>query len=146
MGDIANMMLDGILCEGCGVYLGDSTGYPRRCNSCQPNRQKQRKKKHKRQLELGTITITAIANNLAEKHPAFRAFIDTALQKHKNGNWGNCSPEDVQNNNWALKNGERILSVYKFPKELRPLQKDKKIWIITERDRSRTTILFPSDY
>ncbi len=35
MGDIADMMLEGILCEGCGVYL-DGTGYgvARRCNSC----------------------------------------------------------------------------------------------------------------
>lgn len=35
MGDVADMMLDGTLCEGCGVYLGDSVGYPRRCKHCQ---------------------------------------------------------------------------------------------------------------
>ena len=35
MGDVADMMLEGTLCEGCGVYLGLSTGYPVRCSSCQ---------------------------------------------------------------------------------------------------------------
>lgn len=35
MGDIAEMMLDGTLCEGCGVYLEDeSDGIPRRCADC----------------------------------------------------------------------------------------------------------------
>lgn len=34
MGDIADMMLDGEICEGCGDFLGGSIGYPRRCASC----------------------------------------------------------------------------------------------------------------
>ncbi|MBV8273558.1 MAG: hypothetical protein JO067_14925 [Cupriavidus sp.] len=35
MGEIAEMMLDGTLCEGCGVYLdGEGDGYPRRCDDC----------------------------------------------------------------------------------------------------------------
>lgn len=35
MGDIAEMMLDGTLCEGCGEYLGDGDGYPQYCPTCQ---------------------------------------------------------------------------------------------------------------
>jgi len=35
MGDIADMMLDGTLCERCGEYLGEAEGYPRYCPSCQ---------------------------------------------------------------------------------------------------------------
>lgn len=35
MGEIADMMLDGTLCEGCGEYLGDDGGYPVRCAGCQ---------------------------------------------------------------------------------------------------------------
>lgn len=35
MGDIADMMLDGSLCEGCGVYMGEGIGLPRRCVSCE---------------------------------------------------------------------------------------------------------------
>lgn len=35
MGDIADMMLEGILCEGCGAFIdGDSDGVPRRCGHC----------------------------------------------------------------------------------------------------------------
>ena len=36
MGDVSEMMLDGTLCEGCGVYMdGEADGYPVRCASCQ---------------------------------------------------------------------------------------------------------------
>lgn len=34
MGDIADMMIEGILCEGCGEYMGDAVGYPRCCPDC----------------------------------------------------------------------------------------------------------------
>ena len=39
MGEIAEMMLDGALCEGCGVAMGDgkSPGYPRKCSDCLPS-------------------------------------------------------------------------------------------------------------
>jgi len=35
MGDIADMMLDGTLCQICGVYLGKDTGYPISCEACE---------------------------------------------------------------------------------------------------------------
>lgn len=34
MGEIADLMLDGIICECCGIYLEESTGYPSRCGGC----------------------------------------------------------------------------------------------------------------
>lgn len=34
MGDIADAMLDGTLCETCGVYLGEGLGFPRKCEVC----------------------------------------------------------------------------------------------------------------
>lgn len=34
MSDFVELVLDGILCEGCGVYMGDAQGYPSRCNAC----------------------------------------------------------------------------------------------------------------
>jgi Zn finger protein HypA/HybF involved in hydrogenase expression len=38
MGDVADMMIDGTLCEGCGVYLeGESHGVPRYCTGCMSN-------------------------------------------------------------------------------------------------------------
>lgn len=39
MGEYAEMMLDGTLCEGCGVYMhGDANDAPRRCRSCRPSK------------------------------------------------------------------------------------------------------------
>ena len=37
MGEIANAILDGTLCEWCGVYIGEPVGYPRRCFGCDPD-------------------------------------------------------------------------------------------------------------
>ena len=34
MGEVADMLIDGILCEGCGEYIGSAVGYPRRCSGC----------------------------------------------------------------------------------------------------------------
>lgn len=61
------------------------------------------------------------------------------LIRHGNCDWGNLTWEDKEANETALKERLRILSSYTLP--------DKTIiWIITEADRSATTILFPSDY
>lgn len=39
MGEVAEMMIDGTLCEGCGVYMGGGAlGFPRRCQDCRPSR------------------------------------------------------------------------------------------------------------
>ena len=62
-----------------------------------------------------------------------------ALRKHSRGDWGVCSPEDRIANEQALTDGSRVFSVYKDPYGV-------KFWIITEADRSATTILLPEDY
>lgn len=61
------------------------------------------------------------------------------LIRHGNCDWGDVCDEDKEANEEALKEGLRILSSYKLPD-------GKQIWIITEADRSATTLLFPSDY
>lgn len=61
------------------------------------------------------------------------------IKRHIKGDWGEICPCDSEANEQALEYGSRILSSY--------LLKDKtKIWIITEADRSATTILLPSEY
>ena len=62
------------------------------------------------------------------------------LYKHATGDWGEICKEDRESNNYAVEHEERILSAYTLPKT------KKKIWIITEWDRSVTTILFPDEY
>lgn len=62
-----------------------------------------------------------------------------ALDRHLSGDWGDVCAEDRSQNDRALKNGARLLSVYHTAAKV-------KFWIITEADRSATTVLLPSDY
>jgi hypothetical protein len=61
------------------------------------------------------------------------------IRRHAQGDWGELSPEDVQENQFSLQNGLRLLSAY-------CLKDGTKIWIITEADRSVTTVLLPEEY
>lgn len=61
------------------------------------------------------------------------------LQRHARGDWGDLCKEDLEENESSLAQGYRLLSAYHL-KDL------VKIWIITEADRSVTTILLPNEY
>jgi hypothetical protein len=58
--------------------------------------------------------------------------------QHHCGQWGDVPPEDAQENDFSVLNGLRVLSSYQMAGE--------RVWIITEADRSSTTLLFPSEY
>lgn len=68
-----------------------------------------------------------------------RAEIDYALERHAHGDWGVMPDEDKHSNELALKGGDRIFSAYLSSQEI-------KFWVITEWDRSATTILLPNEY
>ena len=62
------------------------------------------------------------------------------LRRHLHGDWGDLSDRDRRLNDAALKSGEdRLFSSYQ-------VMPDLKLWIITEWDRSVTTLLLPSEY
>jgi len=61
------------------------------------------------------------------------------LVRHLAGDWGDVCLEDREANDEAVKDGSRIFSAY-------TLKSAEKIWVITEADRSMTTILLPSEY
>ena len=61
------------------------------------------------------------------------------LQRHINHDWGNVDSEDRIENDYSVTRGLRILSAY-------TLKDETRIWVITEADRSVTTILLPSEY
>lgn len=61
------------------------------------------------------------------------------LIRHVRGDWGDVPEEDRQQNELALTANLRLLSSY-------PLPNGEKVWIITEADRSATTVLTPDDY
>jgi hypothetical protein len=83
---------------------------------------------------LGQTVITRGA--LAELAPAD---VLTGLFRHSRCDWGDCCPDDKERNDFALEEGTRLFSVYHD-------QNGKKFWIITEADRSATTILLPEEY
>lgn len=79
--------------------------------------------------------------------PNFYLFIKQCLEKHKSCDWGDCCDSDWKDNDASIEIGERIISVYHLPEDFtKVINRDTKIWIITERDRSATTVLFPSEY
>lgn len=61
------------------------------------------------------------------------------LNRHMNGDWGDVPPEDALANDASLKDDSRLLSAYQT-------NKGTRLWIITEADRSVTTILLPDEY
>lgn len=65
--------------------------------------------------------------------------IRTALVRHSCGDWGDLDEEDKKENNYSLKHGFRLLSAYKA-------RSGRKFWVITEADRSMTTVLLPEEY
>ena len=70
-----------------------------------------------------------------------RAAVDgwALLHRHQSGDWGNVPQEDAEENVRSVTSGWRILSSY-------PIEQGDRIWIITEADRSSTTLLLPEEY
>ncbi len=83
----------------------------------------------------GQIVITTNA-----LHALSNEDVQTALARHLQGDWGDCDPEDAEENELSLKEEFRLFSVYHTTEE------NRKFWIITEQDRSATTVLLPEDY
>lgn len=87
----------------------------------------------KPRVSLGILLITDNAHDLLTQEE-----IGQALARHLVGDWGDLPPEDWEANEEGLVQGYRLLSAYG--------KGDRRFWIITEADRSITTILLPNDY
>lgn len=79
-----------------------------------------------------------ISDRVAEDED-FARFVTRSLERHARGDWGDLSEEDRRENEFSLKQSLRLLSAYTYRGE-------EKIWVITEADRSATTVLFPGEY
>ena len=90
-------------------------------------------------FDLGqTVMTSGVAIALSEDKE-FKKFVQESFMKYCEADWGETCEEDKELNDQALKSGDRILAVYKK-------EGLETIWIITEWDRSVTTILFPHEY
>lgn len=86
----------------------------------------------------GRLVATRAIVEKAAEDVGFSAFLVLSYNRHIHCDWGDLDAEDKKANDDAITLGNRILSVYK--------KDDTTIWIITEADRSVTTVLFPEDY
>jgi hypothetical protein len=77
----------------------------------------------------------------------FKSFVCDSLSKHKTGDWGDTFKKDWKRNDLGIEHGTSIFSVYNVPyQQQQAAGKNKKIWITTAADRSKTEIIFPSEY
>lgn len=86
-------------------------------------------------FRLGKVVITRGANEELD----MVSVLNTLHNKYMKCDWGDLCDEDKKQNVEALKDGDRILASYKDAN-------GRKFWIITEADRSYTTILLPEEY
>ncbi|MDO8769373.1 MAG: hypothetical protein Q7K57_11850 [Burkholderiaceae bacterium] len=94
-------------------------------------------------FSLGQIVATPGALKLLTQ---FGVLPLTLLQRHISGDWGDLRSSDRFTNNLALVNGDRLLSSYTVGEEGKVDPEGQRVWIITEWDRSVTTLLLPSEY
>ncbi|WP_305840089.1 type I restriction endonuclease subunit M [Photobacterium leiognathi] len=86
-------------------------------------------------FRLGQVCATQGAIALSDNNPTL---LRSLLRRHASGDWGELCDNDKQANDDAVLKYGRILSSYTLNGE--------KIWIITEHDRSVTTLLLPTEY
>lgn len=115
--------------------------------------------KLKKNFPLGDIVVTVGVCSDLENFPDFEPFVAACLARHRSEDWGDVNISDSNLNDKSLEIGERLVSAYEIGKNLitklnapnvgddsKPRFTEEKIFIITERDRSVTTILYPSEY
>ena len=86
-------------------------------------------------FDMGQIVVTAGAIETLTRivrHPV------QLLARHVTGDWGNLPEEDIEENKYSLQHGFRIFSAY--------VVDGAKFYVITEWDRSVTTLLLPEEY
>lgn len=101
-------------------------------------------------FRLGSVYATPAALALLERHGISGA---TLLVRHQCGDFGHIGADSVRENMFAVEHGGRIISAYRLLAEKVLLtmttaeqRRTPTAWIITEADRSATTILLPDDY
>lgn len=89
-------------------------------------------------FKLGKLVVTKAVHDKMCSDIDFAIGVLESFDKYRSGNWGDLCADDKAENEKALTYGERIFALYNIGSE--------KIYIITEHDRSVTTLLFPYEY
>lgn len=96
-------------------------------------------------MHVGRTCQTIGINEWTKDNKAALDFVFASLRRHMSFDWGDMDKEDCRTNDIATVSDDRLFSSYDIPNDLKSEAKDDKIWIITEWDRSMTTVLFPSE-
>lgn len=97
-------------------------------------------------FELGRVVATKRVWELIDSNERFNRFVSACVTRYMIHDWGDLDDEDWKlNDRYARRKGGRILASYKLPNYV-SVEDEDKLWIITEEDRSVTTLLFPGDY
>ncbi len=85
---------------------------------------------------LGRLVATPGAMELIRS--ADENLLPALLERHRSGDWGDVSAEDARENEVSVRYGFRVISSYRVA--------ERRIWVITEADRSATMFLLPEEY
>ena len=91
------------------------------------------------EMNIGQILVTKGVVELARENKQFAAFVQTSLDRYRKGDWGEMSDGDKRLNDLSEETGRLVLSSYEsdvFP----------EIWIMTNPDRSYSTVMLPEEY
>jgi hypothetical protein len=97
-------------------------------------------------VPLGRLVMTRGVHAAVQELPLLLVWLMGCLARHEMGDWGELDAEDRKENELSLRRGFRLLSCYPLPEDRRVEEVDDRLWIITEADRSATTLLWPSEY
>lgn len=88
--------------------------------------------------------MTSGVDSVFHQHPSFFQFIADCLTSQSSDDFGTLCHSDVALNQTAIHRGGRVISSYAIPSEIDSCS--DKLWVITESDRSSTTVLFLGEY
>jgi hypothetical protein len=87
------------------------------------------------------MIFTRGINDRVAEDTGFAEHVTVSLARFGRRDWGEMDDADINQNDWSIENGERVLAGYEDPDLM-----NSRIWIIREWDGSATTVLFPSEY
>ena len=88
---------------------------------------------------LGRTVMTRGVSGLIDKGKFPESFVQGCIDRHVDGDWGDMPPEDKELNDAGINGEDRLMSSYTSVSGV-------KVWVITEWDRSVTTVLLPDEY
>lgn len=95
-------------------------------------------------FRIGKVVCTQTIDKMMQENLSFASWVTVCLERHCSGDWGDISEEDKEMNDESVRQEreggfpDSLMSSYEFG--------TMEIWIITESDRSVTTVLLPEEY